>query len=96
MKLSQLKQIIKEEIHKVLKEEEESEENYLPLSPEVKEYIDNEIALKKANGEMENLRKVEYWEEDFEEELLVEFSEEYPDAYMISKEVEDYIQDKAY
>ena len=56
MKKSQLKRIIKEEIRKVLKEafindkgeledfnfeEEESKENYLPLSPEVKEYIDN-------------------------------------------------------
>jgi len=77
--------------------EEKIEE--IPLSYEVKMWIDRQILETKIASneeEWENLKNVEYWEQDFEDEILVRFGNEYPDAYMISPEVSEYISSKVY
>ena len=77
--------------------EEKIEE--IPLSYEVKMWIDRQILETKiasSEEEWENLKNVEYWEQDFEDEILVRFGNEYPDAYMISPEVSEYVSSKVY
>ena len=77
--------------------EEKIEE--IPLSYEVKMWIDRQILETKIASneeEWENLKNVEYWEQDFEDEILVRFGNEYPDAYMISPEVSEYVSSKVY
>ena len=77
--------------------EEKIEE--IPLSWEVKIWIDGkilEIRVSSSEEEWENLKNVEYWEQDFEDEILVRFGDEYPDAYMISPEVSEYVSSKVY
>ena len=71
----------------------------IPLSYEVKMWIDRQILETKiasSEEEWENLQNVEYWEQDFVDEILVRFEEEYPDATNISQEVSDYIESKVY
>ena len=45
---------------------------------------------------MEYLQNVSYWENDFEEYLLMSFEDQYPDVDKISKELHNYIQNKVY
>jgi hypothetical protein len=69
---------------------------YLPLAPEVKEFIDERVEdVRNSDQDWEYLKDVEFWQDDFHDELLVHFMDEFP-AYMISKEVEDYIDSKIY
>jgi hypothetical protein len=77
----------------------ESKDNYLPLTPEVKQFIDKSIAdIRNSSDdkEWEYLKRVEFWEQDFEENMLVTLSNDFPNAYMISPEVTDYIGSKIY
>ena len=76
---------------------ENSVEDFLQLTPEVKFYINdefNKMIEKMSKEEYENLKNVEYWEQDFEDELLVHFGNKYPKVYKISQDVTDYISSK--
>jgi hypothetical protein len=71
----------------------------IPLSYEVKMWIDRKILETKiasSEEEWERLQNAEYWEQDFEDEILVKFQNDFPDAYMISPEVSEYIESKVY
>ena len=77
--------------------EEKIEE--IPLSYEVKMWIDRQILETKiasSEEEWEEILNGEYWEQDFEDEILVRFGDEYPDAYMISPEVSNHIKSEVY
>ena len=79
--------------------ENSSDDSYLPLTPDVKQFIDDSIAdIRNSSDdkEWEYLKQVEFWEQDFEENMLVTLSDKYPNAYMISPEVTDYIGSKIY
>lgn len=67
----------------------------LPLNPEVAEYIDKTVEGAIGRGDMEKLKRVGYWEGDFPDYLLDEFGDDY-DAYKLSKQVKDYIDNKVY
>ena len=69
----------------------------IPLSPEVKDFIDTRMDMVKSTSspeEWEKLSTVEYWQSDFPDDILMQFGEEYPDAYRLSPEVDDYISSK--
>ena len=68
----------------------------LPLTDEIKQDVDNAVERAIQDGEMEYLQNVGYWENDFEEYLLMSFEDQYPDVDKISKELHNYIQDKVY
>jgi len=73
----------------------------IPLSYEVKMWIDRQIletriASSEEEDKWEELQNAEYWEQDFVDEILVRFEEEYPDALDISQEVKDYIEKEVY
>ena len=78
----------------ILKENINLEE--LPLTSEIKQEVDNTIAKAIEDGEMEYLQQAGYWENDFEENLLMTFEDEFPNAYEISDTLHNYIQDKVY
>lgn len=77
-----------------LKENEGADE--LPLTDEIKQDVDNAVERAIQDGEMEYLQDVGYWENDFEEYLLMTFEDQHPDAYTISDELHNYIQNKVY
>ena len=75
----------------------EKDESYIRLTPSVQQYIDDSVANIRESSddeEWEYLKNVEFWEQDFEENILIEFEEKYPDAYMISPEVSEYVANK--
>jgi hypothetical protein len=84
MKKSELKQIIKEEIHKVLKEitsvnsDGELSGDFtlkqLPFNNEVKQYIDKIIKDAKNDGEFKNLKSFGYFDEELPIHLLQKFN----------------------
>lgn len=63
----------------------------IPLSPEIKDYIDNTIQNAKDDGEFDYLLDVGFFGTDLADNILTEFMDEYPNAYTLSQEVEDYI-----
>ena len=73
----------------ILKENINLEE--LPLTSEIKQEVDNTIAKAIEDGEMEYLQQAGYWENDFEENLLMTFEDEFPNAYEISDTLHNYI-----
>jgi hypothetical protein len=77
-----------------LKENEGVDE--LPLTDEIKQDVDNAVERAIRDGEMEELQTVGYWENDFEDALLMNYEDQHPDAYMISDELHNYIQNKVY
>jgi hypothetical protein len=79
---------------RMLKENEGVDE--LPLTDEIKQDVDNAIERAIQDGEMEKLQTVGYWENDFEDALLMNYEDQHPDAYMISDELHNYIQNKVY
>jgi hypothetical protein len=68
----------------------------LPLTPKIKQEVDNTIAKAIEDEEMEYLQQAGYWENDFEENLLITFEDEFPNAYEISDALHNYIQNKVY
>jgi hypothetical protein len=84
MKKSQLRQIIKEEISKVLSEityigsdgelKGDFTLNQLQLTPEVKKYIDKIIEDAKNDGEFENLISFDYFDTELPIHLLQKFN----------------------
>jgi hypothetical protein len=68
----------------------------IPLTPKVKNYIDKAVKGAISRGDMEQLQRVGYWEGDFPDDILMEFGDDFPEAYRLSDEVEGYIQDTVY
>jgi hypothetical protein len=68
----------------------------VPLTPEVKEYIDDIIEGAKQEGKkrFDYLKNVEFFQSDLLEMILVEFTYEFPNAGTISQEVIDYIDNQ--
>ena len=81
------------------KEKIEEEENpTIPLDATTKRYVIkrlNEIMNEYSEEEIEDLQNAGFFEEDFEEELVVEFGDDY-DAVDISPELSDFISSLAY
>jgi len=99
LKMQKLAGLITESQMKEMMDTPENKDNYLPLTPEVKQFIDKSIAdIRNSSDdkEWEYLKRVEFWEQDFEENMLVTLSNDFPNAYMISPEVTDYIGSKIY
>jgi hypothetical protein len=66
----------------------------VPLTPEVKQYIDDAIAeLRNSQSDEEwaGLERAEFWGNDFAEGVWLHFEDEFPEALDASKEVYDYI-----
>jgi hypothetical protein len=64
----------------------------IPLTPEVKAYIDDSIQSAKEDGELEYLTDVGFFDTDIIDNILVEFMDEFPDVDDVSQEVKDYIE----
>ena len=82
-----LKQFLTE--GRLLKENEEIDE--IPLTPDVKTYIDSTIQSAKEDGELEYLVDVGFFDTDIIDNILVEFIDEFPNADDVNQEVKDYI-----
>jgi hypothetical protein len=63
----------------------------IPLSPEIKDYIDETIQGARDRGEFDYLLNAGFFGTDLADNILTEFMDEYPNAYTLSQEVEDYI-----
>jgi hypothetical protein len=73
------------------KPEDESPDE-IPLTSEIKSYIDDAIQSAKKDGELEDLINVGFFDTDIIDNILVEFDDEFPDADDVSQEVKDYIE----
>ena len=73
------------------KPEDESPDE-IPLTSEIKAYIDNAVQSAKKDGELEDLINAGFFDTDIIDNILVEFDDEFPDADDISQEVKDYIE----
>lgn len=76
--------------------ENESNETGIPLTSEVKAYVDSSLAELKASEDFEYLKDVGFFETEFEENTLLKFEDQYPNADNVSKELRDYIQTEVY
>jgi hypothetical protein len=63
----------------------------IPLTPDVKTYIDSTIQSAKEDGELEYLVDVGFFDTDIIDNILVEFIDEFPNADDVNQEVKDYI-----
>ena len=69
----------------------------VPLTPEIKQYIDDAIAeLRNSQSDEEwaGLERAEFWGNEFGEGVWEHFQNKYPEALDVSQEVYDYIFDK--
>jgi hypothetical protein len=69
----------------------------VPLTPEVKQYIDDAIAeLRNSQSDEEwaGLERAEFWGNEFGEGVWEHFQNKFPEALDVSQEVYDYIFDK--
>jgi hypothetical protein len=73
------------------KPEDESPDE-IPLTSEIKAYIDDAIQSAKKDGKLEDLIDAGFFDTDIIDNILVEFDDEFPDADDISQEVKDYIE----
>jgi hypothetical protein len=76
----------------------EEEYNKIPLDTTTKRYVLkrlSDLMSDLSEDEIENLKDVGFFEQDFEEELVIEFSDKY-DAVDVSPELSKYISDIAY
>ena len=73
------------------KPEDESPDE-IPLTSEIKSYIDDAIQSAKKDGELEDLINAGFFDTDIIDNILVEFDDEFPDADDVSQEVKDYIE----
>lgn len=76
----------------------EEEYNKIPLDTTTKRYVLkrlSDLMSDLSEDEIENLQDVGFFEQDFEEELVIEFSDKY-DAVDVSPELSKYISDIAY
>ena len=71
----------------------------VPLTPEVRQYIDDAIAElrnSQSDEEFARLGRASFWENDFAEGVWEHFEAEFPGSLDVSGEVKDYILDNAY
>jgi hypothetical protein len=73
------------------KPEDESPDE-IPLTSEIKAYIDDAIQSAKKDGKLEDLIDAGFFDTDIIDNILVEFDDEFPDADDVSQEVKDYIE----
>ena len=73
-----------------LNEDEDTEE--IPLTQDVKTYIDDTIQNAKKDGQLEYLTNVGFFDTDIIDNILVEFMDEFPNADNVDQEVKDYIE----
>jgi len=81
---NKIKQIISD--YKISKFSDE-----IPLTSEIKDYIDETIQDARDRGEFDYLLDAGFFGTDLADNILTEFMDEYPNAYTLSQEVEDYI-----
>jgi hypothetical protein len=77
---------------------EKEETNTIPLDATTKRYVIKrlkEILDEYSEDEIEELQDAGFFEQDFEEELVVEFGDKY-DAVNVSPELSDFISNLAY
>ena len=77
---------------------EKEETNTIPLDATTKRYVIKrlkEILDEYSEDEIEELQDAGFFEQDFEEELVVEFGDKY-DAVDVSPELSDFISNLAY
>ena len=77
---------------------EKEETNTIPLDATTKRYVIKrlkEILDEYSEDEIEDLQNAGFFEQDFEEELVVEFGDKY-DAVNVSPELSDFISNLAY
>jgi hypothetical protein len=98
IRMNQLAGVITEgqakKMMRILNEENEENEDEIPLTPKVKSFINKAISDSKKDGEFENLKKVDWFENELIDELIDLFLEEDKDYDRASKEVKDYIKSK--
>jgi hypothetical protein len=63
----------------------------IPLTPEIKAYIDDAIQSAKNDGELEYLLDVGFFDTDIIDNILIEFEDEFPNAIDLSQEAKDYM-----
>lgn len=71
---------------------EDESPNEIPLTSEIKAYIDDAIQSAKKDGKLEDLIDAGFFDTDIIDNILVEFDDEFPDADDVSQEVKDYIE----
>jgi hypothetical protein len=71
---------------------EDGSPDEIPLTSEIKSYIDDAIQSAKKDGELEDLINAGFFDTDIIDNILVEFDDEFPDADDVSQEVKDYIE----
>jgi hypothetical protein len=75
----------------IINENQSRELDSIPLNPEIKDYIDGVIQDAKDSDEFDYLLDVGFFGTDLADNILTNFGDDYPNAYMLSKQVEDYI-----
>ena len=71
----------------------------VPLTPEVQQYIDaaiDELKNSQSDEEWAKLDGAGFWENEFPEGIWMHFEDEFPNALDVSEEVKDYIESKVY
>ena len=71
----------------------------VPLTPEVRQYIDDAIAeLRNSQSDEEwaRLERASFWDNEFTEGVWMHFEDEFPGVLDVSDEVKDYIDSKVY
>jgi hypothetical protein len=96
IRMNQLAGIITEgqakKMIQILNEENKENEDEVPLTSKVKSFINKAISDSKKDGEFENLKKADWFENELIDELIGLFLEK--DYDRASKEVKDYIKSK--
>ena len=71
----------------------------VPLTPEVRQYIDDAIAElrnSQSDEEFARLGRASFWDNEFAEGVWMHFEDEFPGVLDVSDEVKDYIDSKVY
>jgi len=97
LKMQKIAGLITESQMRGMMDENESEK--VPLTPEVRQYIDDAIAElrnSQSDEEFARLGRASFWDNEFAEGVWMHFEDEFPGALDVSDEVQDYILDNAY
>ena len=71
----------------------------VPLTPEVRQYIDDaidELRNSQSDEEWARLERASFWENEFAEGVWEHFEDEFPGALDVNDDVKDYIDSKVY
>ena len=92
LKMQKIAGLITESQMRGMMDENESEK--VPLTPEVRQYIDDAIAeLRNSQSDEEwaRLGRASFWDNEFAEGVWMHFEDEFPGVLDVSDEVYDYI-----